>query len=529
MIFNLYPWLQEAAGGPDYGSLEPGADSTPAAAVSSQLLTWARQLSNFLGSPQTHANSQQQTSPVTANGGSILHQKGPSPAETEGEQSTGVGAASADLFAFDMSSFGGSAAVASSEALPSSTVAAKDPFAFDLGAFGMSGGFGGNNDAAAVGSGGSQSHEGRDNSALAAAADAYAFDAGAFGMPGGTQANASTINEDASANKQGSETQEGQRAASSADPFAFSMDAFGVGSSSHLNMEEGDSSSDPYAIDRGDTGDTSSGHQNVAAAASVADPFAFDPTSFGMEAATEPQFQSSRAEAPAGNKSGSDQFPAEAPSQSAASGRVAAAADPFAFDMGAFGMGGFAAADSAADDTGNDPFASDRHAEVTQSPSAGASDILSGTLDPAAFGMGAAEAVVSGESGFERSRAAPDQSSGAGNADRAQRSSQLDASTSYSGGVTKDAKKDSAQRRRGMHAKLETPVRETYTPLSTAELQNLQRLLSLAAGLPSQDTDPGAALHTLLSFSAYLFMPLLSCWYRKCASQNGPGLADQVL
>ncbi len=490
--------MQEAAGGPDYSTLEPDADSRPAAAVSAQLLTWARQLSNFLSNPQTHANSQQQSSRATANGGSIVPREGRSSAQVQGQTPTSASAASVDPFAFNMSSFGGSAGFGT-DAPSSAAAAAQDPFAFNMGAFGIPSALGDSYEATAVDSASSMSHEGRDNSALAAAADAYAFDAGAFGMPGGTQANASTINEDASANKQGSETREGQRAASSADPFAFSMDAFGVGSSSHLNMEEDDSSSDLYAADRDDKGDTSSGHQNLAAAASVADPFAFDPTSFGMEAATEPQSQSSRAEAPVSDKSGSDQVSAEAPSQSAASGRVAAAADPFAFDMGAFGMGGFAAADSAADDTGNDPFASDRHAEVPQSPSAGASDILSGTLDPAAFGMGAAEAVVSGKSGFERCRAAPDQSSGAGNADRAQRSSQLDASTSYSGGVTKDAKTGSAQRSRGMHAKLEAPVRETYT-LSTVELQDLQRLLSLAAGLPSQDTEPGAALHILLYF-----------------------------
>lgn len=480
----------------------------PAIAVSAQLLTWARQLSTAVSNTDTGRDSDA----PRANGGSARHQEGQSagPTEPSGTATTGVSSAAlADPFAFDMGSFGGPAGSGDGPAAPAVSAAGHDPFAFDMGAFGGAGTLTGSHEAQAA----DQGSRG-ESSSSGATADPYAFNAGAFGMPEGGFANDSSLVDDRPGSNGGSSSQQEQRAAgsASADPFAFSMDAFGGVSGSHPQEDQGEDSSDPYAADRGDAAGVSSAQQagGNTAGDRASDPFSFDLSSFGVGTAYDPQPPLNVA-----GTSGSKQFAlqeiaAYVSSQRAASGS-AAAGDPFAFDMGAFGMGGDSASQLTADVAGNDPFASDRAAaELPQSPSArGTSDILSGTLDPASFGMGTTESAVSAlkpppavsaERESKIKGAAPDQASEGTPSDRAMRSSQLAALTSYSGSMAAGARTGNArqqprqvQHTGGMHARFEAPTQEPFEPLSAVELQDLQELLSVAAGLQSPSSEEGAS------------------------------------
>lgn len=483
-------------------SADQPLESSAAQAVSAELLTWARQVSR--------AAIDSIASPGNAADADTLSQRGHAEHTVNSRSAAAAGqavlsAAPADPYAFDLSSFGGSAAEGDTHATPPAALE-QDPFTFNMDAFGMS---------AAVAdvqqNGGSEGRlqAGRESSS---SADPFAFSMDAFGGAGSSQPQArddaaspdpyAADRSDASA---ANSTKQGDSAAkatsSAADPFAFDMSAFGMAPATEPRpQQEASSGSTPSPADR-DTKEISLGDTSDGAAAPATDPFAFDMGAFSSGGGAPPDLATEDVDNDpfAADRGSSDALPQNAKA-------AANAADPFAFDAGAFGMSGTAQPDAAAEGIGSDPFASDRSSTTqdVQNPN----DILTGTLDPAAFGMGATSTATSAQikllaaSGGGRDadlgNSAPDQAPGRVQAERALRSSELEASTSYSGSMASGVKSGIAQQQPGQRcppakwqAALAKPVQESFEPLSAAELQELQRLLSSAAGVDKHSTNQG--------------------------------------
>ena len=483
-----------SADGSNHGSRDEAVDSSAAQAVSAELLTWARQV--------TRAAADSTKAPGSTSDADILSHSGH--VDQTVTSSSASAAAAVDPYAFDMSSFNGPSAGTDA----SSAGLGQDPFAFNMDAFGAS--------AAAEtqqwnGKSDTQLQQGPKNTP---STDPFAFNMDTFGGAGHSlqpQTEDDAASPDPYAAERSDATaassqERGSSAAktlsSAADPFAFDMGAFGMAAAPEPQPEPNTPSGNkPSAADT-DTGNTSSGASpDRAAEARAADPFAFDMGAFSMGGAALPDLAAGGADR---DPFAADRGTSDDRSQSAKA--VANAADPFAFNAGAFGMAEAAYADSAVDGAGNNPFASDR-SSTTQELRDG-SDIVTGNLNAAISGTSARSAATSvqteslaasgGGKNADFGRLAPDQAPGRVEADRALRSSELEASTSYSGSMASGAKSGIAQQQRSPPAKwqaaLAKPVQESFEPLSAAELQDLHRLLSSAAGMGESSIKQGEIL-----------------------------------
>ena len=481
-----------SADGSHHGSRDEALDSSAALAVSAELLTWARQVSRA-AADSTRAPGG--TSDADMRSHSHVDQT---------VTSSSASAAAIDPYAFDINSYNGSSAGADANATSSSLE--HDPFAFNMDAFGMS--------AAAE----TQQWNGESDTQLqqgpksTPSTDPFAFNMDAFAGAGHslqpqTEDDAASPDPYAAERSDATSSQEqGNSAAkaqsSSADPFAFDMGAFGMAASSEPQPERETSSGNKPSAAGTDTGDTSPGASpDGAAEAPAADPCAFDMGAFSMGGAALPDLAAGGADR---DPFAADRGTSDDRSQSAKA--VANTADPFAFNAGACGMAEISHPDPAADSAGTDPFASDRSSTAQELRDG--SDIVTGTLNAANFGTSATSAATSAQSESlaasgegrkaDLGRIAPDQAPGRVQTDRALRSSQLEASTSYSGSLTSGVKSGVAQQQRSPPAKwqaaLAKPVQESFEPLSAAELQDLHRLLCSAAGMGESSIKQGEIL-----------------------------------
>ena len=317
--------------------------------------------------------------------------------------------------------------------MPEARPAAADPFAFDMGAFG---GMGAQSsaelDSQAPGREPSATSKGADPTSAvperqsAPAADPFAFDMSAFGggFDGG-QAEQSSVDDlvspvpvvhsdgsDPYASSRGADAgaEQPKQSGPSADAFAFDMSAFGGGlggAQAEAGSLEGQlpkdidpqaEGSNPFASSRPAVDHGTAQQQPQGA---PADPFAFDMGAFGntMGAMASPQEAAAPAErhtkAPG---AGSSSSLVHLSSASQSKGSIAGA-DPFAFSMSSFGNLSQACPESAEQDDNpeNDPLTSDRGAAAAAPEEAPAApDLLSGTLEPDAFGMGSMQGRTTG-------------------------------------------------------------------------------------------------------------------------------------
>jgi hypothetical protein len=186
-----------------------------------------------------------------------------------------------------------------------------------------------------------------------------------------------------------------------------------------------------------------------------------------------------------------------------------AGADPFAFSMSSFGKLSPAVPEAAEqdDDPANDPFAADRGAAAAAPDEApGAPDMLSGTLDPGAFGMGG---MRGGMTGAAQAPAASSQlqpsSHGriAATMERPSTPEPTEPPRPYGGeGTAHESGEPSSSGREWQPAhvprarfapqktaqllnSLDPFEPEPFEPLSTDDLVQLERLLRSLAGIPN--------------------------------------------
>ncbi|BDA47164.1 probable DmX-like protein 2 at C-terminar half [Coccomyxa sp. Obi] len=508
-----------SADGLHHGSADQALDSSAAQAVSAELLAWARQVSRA-ATDSTSAPGDTSNADILSQSGRMDQTVNSSNASAEGQ--TVVKAPPADPYAFDMSSFNGSGAGGNANATSSAGLE-QDPFAFNMDAFGMSA-------AAETKQNGRAERQLQQGSKSGNGTDPFAFSMDDFGGAGSSMPQAgddaaspdpyAADRGDTSAASSGKQGDSAAKAPSSAaDPFAFDMSAFGMAAAPEPLPEQKTSSGNkPSAADR-DTEDASMGALPDRAAAPAADPFAFDMGAFGLGGAPLSDLATEGAD---NDPFAADRGGSEDRSQIATSSKPAAnAADPFAFDAGAFGMGEIAQPVPAAEITGTNPFASERSSTTRdlQNPN----DILTGTLDPAAFGMGATSTATSAQSeslaasgggtDADSGQSVPDQAPGRVEADRALRSGELEASTSYSGGMASGAKSGITEQQPSegcppakWQAALAKPLQENFEPLSATEFQDMQRLLCSAVGVEKhcmdQDGEEGKGGNGLATFGA---------------------------
>lgn len=498
-------------------------DSMP----SKHMLTWAQHTAQAARSDSTSSIARRARSQGTLSdqpADSIqAHEQPGQPIEAyalrQSAQSTSAG--NGDPFAFDASAFGTGASAGEAQSRepmppqPSAAAASShaDPFAFDMGAFGMA------SEPEPPSSADTQLQDSIPDPAApalapvrmpAAAQDPYAFDMGAFGM-GGLSAvsaggEAASITPAEAAHDQGGEAETAQeggpaKPAIHADPYAFDMGSFGMSvdlpeppkSSGMIAQNSGAHSSSPAADEA----------EQPRVPAALADPYAFDTGAFGMAPHTQKQPVDSTLHASA----------PEAEHQSSAARQYenvagpAAHADPSAFDMGAFGMSTLTAPEETTlehDSTGQSSAApsADKGRSSAADPFA---------FDPDAFGMGMPGAKVpqdtDSESGPSTAAAQPSQQQ---NVDPSSLSSAQPARRALAG-----VQQAQQQRQQGLQQRqlkgadalqaaagslsLAPPEQEAFTPLTDAEVQQLERLLSRAAGPDDSSSTNGESALSCLS------------------------------
>lgn len=455
-------------------------------------------------------------------------------------------AAAADPFAFDMSAFGSGLSSSNAEAAGTSqarepktastqaTASAKDPFAFDMSAFGSTA-FGDGAETAEAEKSSAHAEEAAVSqsvnqqiaadlaSSSAPPNDPYAFELSAFGLSGRSL--------DSQVAKSGAVSGDLTQAAASTsapgDPFAFSPNAFGFGDTALQptgvdHAAEG-SGRDPFAADKGAPEQATPS----AAAAACADPFAFSMDAFGLGGT---QQECMEPDMPRPGQPGRDPFAADRaelePEQATA---PASASDPFAFSMGAFGLGGDPSLPEEPEPgqhSGQDPFAADRGIAPGRSLDR-SSSILSGTLDPGAFGMGGSDAdnlpLAQSRNRRLESMMEPEQDTlrpstpkplapGRLQAGRAATQEEparpgqpaASASSQPRQQPRHEGQSQSSMNSRALQKRFDAPKVEPFVPLSSRELDDLERLLKGVAAVPDLVADAsGRPLLFTVTFISY--------------------------
>jgi hypothetical protein len=400
----------------------------------------------------------------------------------------------ADLYAFDMSAFGGNAvgdrapqSVETAETASDvdkqigadlvSSSALSDPFYFDMSAFGGAG---------MVGSSEAHVRDGDENQGN----DPFAADRGEPEQAMG--ANAAAAENDAPVAAYQGRQEQREEIAAGVEPFALSMAAFGM-EDCHVQSAPGSLGSDPFASDRGVPEQATA---TAPATVAAADPFAFSMDAFGMAGSLEEPHQATK-------KQESDPSVEDraVPGQ-ATQASMSRAADLFTFSMEAFGLSAMqpeqVPVSNLPGQPGTNPF------------SANAS-ILSGTLNPAVFGMGTLEnpPAAPGSISDREPYQVPPRPETPGpsppsrlhvEAPAPSASSQRAAASSAAAGQLQQIQGRQQEMERENEAAqkvtFDVPEPERFEPLSSAELQELGRLLRSAAGLPDLAADAGRPSET---------------------------------
>ena len=380
------------------------------------------------------------------------------------------------------------AARASAQSTQSTSTGKGDPFAFDASAFGMG-----------ASAGEAQGQEAMPPQPIAAATsshtDPFAFDMGAFGIALEPEppSSADTQLQDSMPDPDAPALAPDWARTAAQDPYVFDMGASGMGGLSAASAGGEAASSAPAGAPHDQDGEAETVLEgDPARLATHADPYAFDMGVFGMAAHTEEQPVDSTLQASAPEA----EHLSSAAQQDENTAGSAAHADPFAFDMGAFGMSGLAAPEEARIEH-NSTGQSSARMPVETGGKTGADPFA---FDPGAFGLGmpgvtAAQGTNSGSAPSPAAAQASQQQdvlpSSTSSAKPAQRAWQTEDWPNLAGaqqtqpqGLRQHQQKQAAASQ-AVAGSLSPalPEQEAFNPLTEAEVQQLEQLLSRAARL----------------------------------------------